>query len=447
MCIFLKYGFRLLCWLFWGGRSGIGPQTGQNGPRHYNNRQFYIFGVRDDPRVPIRGGRAPIFKATPRMWKLRTSKITFDLGFRINCSILFGNPADCWNWWCKYTTTLRQNLCQDAFWESITIMVRQKLHLKWFLNICNVIIYVASVVPGQIIGSVNGGFQTVVRVVIGLCSLVLQRLVPCVLFLYEWWEVVGSRCKQMSEGPWIRNQNPPSQTPPRDPRPCKFFMFEASFPSKYSKKGLHKEFRWGVSWGRRILYGEFLRVCVFFCTWVKHIQSWINPGGPVDAWAWVWPFQTIGVSSTVPTKSITLHPFLLSGINFLLHRTLCYTKISPAELMLLHYTAPSSHFLFRTQKNVRTPTTTTSQKSIAMHLQFVLQYASNLYCSAFGAPTLGGKGNIVSTPPICIAIRLPFASQHFWEILVVVVTRMFPMNMSNNARFCLRKLASCLRTL
>ena len=29
------------------------------------------------------------------------------------------------------------------------------------------------------------------------------------------------------------------------------------------------------------------------------------------------------------------------------------------------------------QKNVRTPTTTTSPKRIAMHLQFVLQYASN----------------------------------------------------------------------
>ena len=117
-------------------------------------------------------------------------------------------------------------------------------------------------------------------------------------------------------------------------------------------------------------------------------------------------------SNTVPTKSITPHPFLFSRINFLLHRTLCYTKISPAESILLHYTAPSSHFLFRTQKNVRTPTPTTSQKSIAMHLQFVLQYASNLYCSAFGAPTLGGKGNIVSTPPICIAVRLPFVLQY-----------------------------------
>ena len=31
---------------------------------------------------------------------------------------------------------------------------------------------------------------------------------------------------------------------------------------------------------------------------------------------------------------------------------------------------------------------TASQKSTAIHLQFVLQYAPNLYCSTFGAPTL-----------------------------------------------------------
>ena len=35
-----------------------------------------------------------------------------------------------------------------------------------------------------------------------------------------------------------------------------------------------------------------------------------------------------------------------------------------------------------------TPTTTTSPKSITIHLPFVLQYASNLYCSTFGAPRL-----------------------------------------------------------
>ena len=79
-----------------------------------------------------------------------------------------------------------------------------------------------------------------------------------------------------------------------------------------------------------------------------------------------------------------------------------------------------------------TPTTTTSQKSIAIHLQFVLQHASYLYCSAFGATGLSGKGNTSeilpfvsqyashfyrSTPPICIAIRLPFVSQCFGEKL------------------------------
>ena len=59
-----------------------------------------------------------------------------------------------------------------------------------------------------------------------------------------------------------------------------------------------------------------------------------------------------------------------------------------------------------------TPTTTTSQKSIEIHLQLVLQYASNLYCRTFGAPKLWGKGNAVSTPPICAAVPLPFALQY-----------------------------------
>ena len=55
---------------------------------------------------------------------------------------------------------------------------------------------------------------------------------------------------------------------------------------------------------------------------------------------------------------------------------------------------------------------TTTQKSIAIHLRFVLQYASNLDHSTFGAPTLRVKGNIVSTPLICIAVRLPFVLQY-----------------------------------
>ena len=51
-----------------------------------------------------------------------------------------------------------------------------------------------------------------------------------------------------------------------------------------------------------------------------------------------------------------------------------------------------------------TPTTTTSKESIAIHLQFVLQYASNLYCSTFGAPTLWGQG--------ILSVLLPFVSQY-----------------------------------
>ena len=66
-----------------------------------------------------------------------------------------------------------------------------------------------------------------------------------------------------------------------------------------------------------------------------------------------------------------------------------------------------------------TPTTTTSQKSIAIHLQFALQCASNLYRNTFGAIELSGEGSTSvllpfvsqcsshlyrNTPPICIAI-------------------------------------------
>ena len=54
-----------------------------------------------------------------------------------------------------------------------------------------------------------------------------------------------------------------------------------------------------------------------------------------------------------------------------------------------------------------------------------MQYASNLHRSTFGAPTLWGNRETWSvysshlsrsTPPICIAIRLPFVSQYFWKI-------------------------------
>ena len=81
------------------------------------------------------------------------------------------------------------------------------------------------------------------------------------------------------------------------------------------------------------------------------------------------------------------------------------------------------------QKNVRNPN---HHYFIAIHLQFELQYAPNLHCSAFGATELSGKGN--TSVPICIAVLLPFVLQYashlyrntFGKILVVVVTGMFP---------------------
>ena len=89
------------------------------------------------------------------------------------------------------------------------------------------------------------------------------------------------------------------------------------------------------------------------------------------------------------------------------------------------------------------PTTPTSQKSIAIHLQFVLQY--------FRCPTLLGKGNTISTPPVCIAVRLPFVLQYasrlyrstFGKILVVVVTGMFPKIVSV-AVFSTQSVTKCL---
>ena len=62
------------------------------------------------------------------------------------------------------------------------------------------------------------------------------------------------------------------------------------------------------------------------------------------------------------------------------------------------------------QENLRKPATTTSQTSIAIDLQCVLQCASNLHCSTFGIREPWGRGNTLSSPPICIAIRLPFVS-------------------------------------
>ena len=49
-----------------------------------------------------------------------------------------------------------------------------------------------------------------------------------------------------------------------------------------------------------------------------------------------------------------------------------------------------------------TPTTTTSQKSVAIRPQFILQYAPNLYCTAFGATEFPGKGNSSVLPPFVL---------------------------------------------
>ena len=82
-------------------------------------------------------------------------------------------------------------------------------------------------------------------------------------------------------------------------------------------------------------------------------------------------------------------------------------------------------FTLKVRRMSETPTTTTSQKSIAIRLQFVLQYSSSLYCSTFG-PLRCEEREILSVllpfasqyvPPILIAIRLPFVSQYSWENL------------------------------
>ena len=76
---------------------------------------------------------------------------------------------------------------------------------------------------------------------------------------------------------------------------------------------------------------------------------------------------------------------------------------------------PASHAIalkaegMNTKKKARRmsepPSTTTSQESIAIHLQFVLQYA-------FWCHTALRKGKYFNTPPICIAARLPSVSQY-----------------------------------
>ena len=68
-----------------------------------------------------------------------------------------------------------------------------------------------------------------------------------------------------------------------------------------------------------------------------------------------------------------------------------------------------------------------------------LQYSSNLYCSAFGAPEPRDsgprKGNSVSTPLICppiwIAVYPPLVLQYFEKVLVVGVTGLTHPNVSH----------------
>ena len=85
----------------------------------------------------------------------------------------------------------------------------------------------------------------------------------------------------------------------------------------------------------------------------------------------------------------------------------------------------TTHFPAESQKNVRNPNhhyfskkyRNTPPICIAIRLPFVLQW--------FGCPYAVRKGKYCqysshlyrSTPPICIAIRLPFVSQYFWENL------------------------------
>ena len=62
----------------------------------------------------------------------------------------------------------------------------------------------------------------------------------------------------------------------------------------------------------------------------------------------------------------------------------CMVEPSPGHIRCQKPTTPQSQNI--TQKSIRNPQPPLLlKKSIAIHLQFVLRYASNLYCSAFGA--------------------------------------------------------------
>ena len=76
----------------------------------------------------------------------------------------------------------------------------------------------------------------------------------------------------------------------------------------------------------------------------------------------------------------------------------------------------------RVRRVSETPTPTGLEESMAVHLQFVRQYAPHLYRRAFLASMLRRKGTLqyashlyCSTPPICTAVRPPFVRQYFWK--------------------------------
>ena len=112
------------------------------------------------------------------------------------------------------------------------------------------------------------------------------------------------------------------------------------------------------------------------------------------------------------------------GQGFIFQRSLS-KPLSLMDRVSLSTPRPPLGFDLFNQKNVRNPNHHYFSKK-------VLQYAPNLYCTAFGATEFPGKGNSSvlppfvlqyashlyrSTSPICIAIRLPFVSQYFWQNL------------------------------
>ena len=93
------------------------------------------------------------------------------------------------------------------------------------------------------------------------------------------------------------------------------------------------------------------------------------------------------------------------------------------------------------QNNIRLSRRTSETPTATASLEKVLQYASDLYCSIFGVPEPCRKGNSLITPPICIAVRLPFVSQHAphlychacGEVLIIGVARANDKQYSANA--------------